>query len=105
MAAEVGPCVRFCCAVLAALFRLSTGLGVLAGLPDDVILGLLELLSAADLARLGLVSKALYCFAHTNDLWKALVLQVGGAVGGGAGRRFEKGRVRGGGKMVRVVRG
>jgi hypothetical protein len=50
---------------------------VLSGLSDDVILGLLELLPAADLARLGLASKALYCFAHTNDIWKALVLEVG----------------------------
>lgn len=53
------------------------GLGILSGLSDDVILGMLELLSVADLARLGLVSKAFYCFAHTNDLWKGLVLQVG----------------------------
>lgn len=61
-------CVLLCCVA---------GLGVLSGLSDDVILGLLELLPAADLARLGLASKAFYCFAHTNDLWKALVLEVG----------------------------
>jgi hypothetical protein len=61
----------------------AAGLGVLAGLSDDVLLGLLELLPAADLARLGLVSQALYCFAHTNDLWKALVLQVGAGQGVG----------------------
>lgn len=40
------------------------------------MLAVLELLPAPDLARLGLASKALYCFAHTIDLWKGLVLQV-----------------------------
>eukprot|EP00775_Hariotina_reticulata_P003875 gene3875-4130_t len=51
------------------------GLGLLAPLPDDLVLSLLYCLSADDLARLGLASKALYCFAHTTDLWKALALQ------------------------------
>lgn len=54
----------------------ATGLGVLSALSDELMLAVLELLPAPDLARLGLASKALYCFAHTADLWKGLVLQV-----------------------------
>lgn len=53
-----------------------TGLGVLSALSDELMLAVLELLPAPDLTRLGLASKALYCFAHTADLWKGLVLQV-----------------------------
>jgi hypothetical protein len=71
-------CAVLCCVFYCAVLCCVTGLGVLSGLSDDVILGLLELLPAADLARLGLASKAMYCFVHTTDLWKALVLQVGG---------------------------
>eukprot|EP00878_Enallax_costatus_P033304 GHUV01036717.1.p1 GENE.GHUV01036717.1~~GHUV01036717.1.p1 ORF type:complete len:168 (+),score=27.48 GHUV01036717.1:256-759(+) len=52
------------------------GLGLMSALSDDLLLGVLYLLPAADLARLGLASKALYCFAHTLDLWKALAMQV-----------------------------
>jgi hypothetical protein len=54
------------------------GLGLLSPLPDELLLELLFGLPAADLARLGLASKALYCFAHTSELWKALVIQVCG---------------------------
>jgi hypothetical protein len=74
MPSLLGSANKLCFAV-AVLCR-AAGLGILSGLSDDVILGVLELLSAADLARVGLVSKAFYCFAHTNDLWKGLVLQV-----------------------------
>jgi hypothetical protein len=55
---------------------LPPGLGLLSPLPDELLLELLYGLSAADLARLGLASKACYCFAHTSELWKALVIQV-----------------------------
>lgn len=55
---------------------LPAGLGVLSPLADDLVLNLLFLLPAADLARLGLASKALYCFVHTTDLWKSLVIEV-----------------------------
>jgi hypothetical protein len=54
----------------------ASGLGLLSPLPDELLLDLLFGLPAADLARLGLASKALYCFAHTSELWKALVIQV-----------------------------
>eukprot|EP00878_Enallax_costatus_P037589 GHUV01042470.1.p1 GENE.GHUV01042470.1~~GHUV01042470.1.p1 ORF type:complete len:208 (+),score=47.38 GHUV01042470.1:256-879(+) len=53
----------------------TAGLGLMSALSDDLLLGVLYLLPAADLARLGLASKALYCFAHTLDLWKALAMQ------------------------------
>eukprot|EP00879_Flechtneria_rotunda_P033329 GHRR01036900.1.p1 GENE.GHRR01036900.1~~GHRR01036900.1.p1 ORF type:complete len:308 (+),score=57.43 GHRR01036900.1:176-1099(+) len=53
----------------------TSGLGLLSPLPDDLMLSLLYLMPAADLVRLGLASKALYCFAHTTDLWKALTVE------------------------------
>ncbi|WIA16758.1 hypothetical protein OEZ85_013410 [Tetradesmus obliquus] len=53
----------------------TAGLGLLSPLPDELLLDLLFNLPAADLARLGLASKALYCFAHTSELWKALAIQ------------------------------
>jgi hypothetical protein len=64
-------------AVLSAPPSLPPGLGLLSPLPDELLLELLYGLPAADLARLGLASKACYCFAHTGELWKALVIQVG----------------------------
>lgn len=48
----------------------------MSSLSDDLLLSILYLLPAADLTCLGLASKALYCFVHTLDLWKALALQV-----------------------------
>jgi hypothetical protein len=52
------------------------GLGNLEKLPDDIILGILGLLDPEQLAKLTTVSKAFYCFASHEDLWKAIVLQV-----------------------------
>jgi hypothetical protein len=52
------------------------GLGVLAALTDDALLRLLYLLPAADLQRVGMASRALYAFAHFDELWKALALEV-----------------------------
>jgi hypothetical protein len=52
------------------------GLGTLACLDDALLLGVLGLLRAPDLARLAATSRALYCFAYHEPLWKALALQV-----------------------------
>lgn len=49
-------------------------------LPDELLLPLLELLQAHALACLSCASKAACCFAQHEDLWKALVLQAGGAL-------------------------
>ena len=52
------------------------GLGELAVLPDELLLSLLYALPAAALGRLACVSRAAYVCAHTQELWKALSLQV-----------------------------
>lgn len=76
------------------------GLGRLAQLSDELLLGILYELPAADLQRLALASKALYAFCHYDELWKALVLEV--RVGGGqlqevaacgVGSRLQAGRM------------
>ena len=46
-------------------------------LSDALMLDLLGLLPAHALANLALVSKSLYCFTTHEDLWKALVVEVG----------------------------
>lgn len=52
------------------------GLGRFALLSDELVLRVLEVLSARDLIRLSCTSKALYCFSNHEDLWKALVIEV-----------------------------
>ena len=47
-------------------------------LPDEAILGILGWLSAKDLARLSTCSKAFYVYANTDELYKALLLEVKG---------------------------
>lgn len=56
------------------------GLGpYMSRLSDLLVLELLGHLGARDLCRLAQVSRALYVFCNTDDLWKALVLdRVGG---------------------------
>ncbi|KAF0895666.1 hypothetical protein E2562_014285 [Oryza meyeriana var. granulata] len=55
------------------------GLGALRPLPDDVLLDVLCLLAARDLARLSAASRALYVVASHDPLWRALVLdELGG---------------------------
>lgn len=51
-------------------------LGRFSLLSDELLLIVLEVLSAKDLIRLSSVSKALYCFSNHEDLWKALVIEV-----------------------------
>lgn len=46
-------------------------------LSDELLLELLSHLGPADLTRAGSASKALYCYCRHDEVWKALVLQVG----------------------------
>lgn len=55
------------------------GLGLLACLPDELLLALLELLEPRWLAVLGCCSRACYAFAVHEELWRAAAL---GAFGG-----------------------
>ena len=48
----------------------------MASLDDQLVLSILGLLPARDLACAGTASKSLHCFAHHEPLWKALCLQV-----------------------------
>ena len=50
------------------------GLGTLQVLSDETICDILSNLDGRDLARLALVSKAFYVFAHQDSLWRNLVL-------------------------------
>ncbi|KAK9819897.1 hypothetical protein WJX72_003757 [[Myrmecia] bisecta] len=52
-----------------------TGLGSLGKLSDELLQNIFGQLPAASLARLAVTSKALYCFANHEELWRALVLQ------------------------------
>jgi len=56
------------------------GLGRLAVLDDGLLLQVLELLPHGTLGCLAVASRALYCFANHEDLWKALVIE--GSPGG-----------------------
>ena len=49
--------------------------GLLAGLPDESIIQVLEYLDATDLNSLGCACKALYAFSRFEDLWKALCIE------------------------------
>nr|XP_024361962.1 F-box protein At5g06550-like isoform X1 [Physcomitrium patens] len=51
-----------------------TGLGTLQVLSDEIICDILGNLDGRDLARLALVSRAFYVFAHQDSLWRNLVL-------------------------------
>ncbi len=52
-------------------------IGVLAALPDEVILILLEWLEDVDLLRLGTTCRVFFAFTSSDDLWKALLLREG----------------------------
>jgi hypothetical protein len=62
----------------------NAGLGRLGCLNDHLLLVVLgdEALNAADVARFACCSKAAYCFADNEELWKAWVLQVRKIKGG-----------------------
>uniref|UniRef100_A0ACD5WUJ9 Uncharacterized protein n=1 Tax=Avena sativa TaxID=4498 RepID=A0ACD5WUJ9_AVESA len=56
-----------------------SGLGALRPLPDDLILDILGLLPARDLAALSVASKAFYVISSHDTLWRAIVLaELGG---------------------------
>lgn len=56
----------------------AAGLGLLAPLPDEALLAVLEQLPARDLARLACTSRFLWAFCQHDELWKAFCLEVGG---------------------------
>ena len=56
------------------------GLGRLARLSDELLLGVLYELPPAALQRLAMASRALYAFCHYDELWKAHALEVQGGV-------------------------
>ena len=49
--------------------------GVFVGLPDELIIQIMEYLDATSLKWLGSTSKALYAFSRLEDLWKTLCLE------------------------------
>lgn len=51
------------------------GLGSLRSLTDELLLDILGLLGAKDLARLAAVSRAFYVVVHQDSLWRNLVLE------------------------------
>ena len=62
---------------MASFLTSHAGLGALACLDDALVLSVLGMLPAEDLARAGAASKSLYCFAGHEPLWKALAVEVG----------------------------
>ena len=52
------------------------GLGDLRALDDELLCRVLEQCAARELVRFSAASRAAYCFANSEDLWRALVLQV-----------------------------
>ena len=58
------------------LCRRQPGLGALSCLDDALLLQVVGLLPPRDLVRFSAASKACYCFANHEELWKARVLQV-----------------------------
>lgn len=51
-------------------------LGNLSKLNDELLVNVLSLLTARDLARITAVSRALYCFGNYDELWKGICLEV-----------------------------
>ncbi|CAM9932330.1 unnamed protein product [Discosporangium mesarthrocarpum] len=51
------------------------GLGTLHAFSDQFMLGLMECLGVLDLCRVASSSRALYVFAHVDEVWKALVIK------------------------------
>jgi hypothetical protein len=60
---------------LTATWHLRHAIGLFTGLPDELILILLEYLDAGSLLSLGQTCKALYAFTRSDDLWKSLFIQ------------------------------
>lgn len=58
-----------------AKINIKSSAGFFALLPDELLLQLLEHLTATDLLRLGSTCKALYAFSAAEELWKALFIE------------------------------
>ena len=56
-------------------FNIKSATGSFAGLPDEIIVQILEYLDASSLLQLEATCKALYAFARFEDLWKSLFLE------------------------------
>ncbi len=54
----------------------AAGLGDLAALSDELLLGVLACVDARGLVLCGRASRALYCFCSHEELWRALTLQA-----------------------------
>lgn len=52
------------------------GLGLLHVLSDELLIEILHQLTARDLAKLAVCSRACYAYCQHEDIWKALLLQV-----------------------------
>ncbi|KAI5304243.1 hypothetical protein KEM56_006702 [Ascosphaera pollenicola] len=57
---------------LTATFDIRPAMGVLASLPDEMIMMFLETLDAPDLRALSGTCRALYAFGRSEELWRAL---------------------------------
>ena len=49
--------------------------GLFMGLPDELIIQVMDSLNATSLKRLGCTCKALYAFSRLEDLWKTLCVK------------------------------
>lgn len=49
--------------------------GTWAGLPDEILVMLLECFDKSALLNLGSTCRFFYAFCHSDDLWKSLFLQ------------------------------
>ena len=58
-----------------AIENIKLAAGLFMGLPDELIIQVLESLDAVSLKRLGGTCKALYAFSRFEDLWKSLCIE------------------------------
>jgi len=72
---KVGVCAAALGSVPAAASP-AAGLGDLAVLSDELLLGVLACVDARGLVLCGRASRALYCFCSHEELWRALTLQA-----------------------------
>ena len=63
--------------VYTASVNIKLAAGLLAALPDELLIQVLEFFDAASLKRLGWTCKALYAFSRFEDLWKTLCIEYG----------------------------
>ena len=61
--------------VYTAMENIKLATGFFMGLPDELIIQVLESLDAASLKQFGCTCKALYAFSRFEDLWKTLCIE------------------------------